>query len=189
MTGKTHQIIGITAGMGWYVSNIDPVYGPATLASLLVGCYFASLLPDIDQPAAKIWHSLPFGHTVSKVINPFLAHRNISHSLLGSLIVFWAIFSLLKLFPDYWGVDKTIVLTAFMISYCSHVLADMFTSEGVPLLFPYQRMLGIPPKPFEGARILTGKWFENLVIFPIINLALIALIVSNWQVLKTVLFK
>jgi hypothetical protein len=52
------------------------------------------------------------------------------------------------------------------------VTADMFTEEGVPLLFPLEYHFGIPPDPFQKVRIKTGRWFENLVVYPVVNIAL-----------------
>jgi len=76
-----------------------------------------------------------------------------------------------------------------VISYASHLLADSFTVEGIPILYPWHRNFGIPPKPLEGIRIQTGEWFENLIIFPIINIALIVLVFGNWDNIKTILLK
>jgi hypothetical protein len=50
------------------------------------------------------------------------------------------------------------------------------TAEGIPVLFPYQRMYGIPPRPFQGVRIITGKWFENLVVFPLVNILFVVIV-------------
>jgi membrane-bound metal-dependent hydrolase YbcI (DUF457 family) len=82
--------------------------------------------------------------------------------------------------PVFWSI---------MAAYASHLVADMFTVEGIPLLFPYQHSFGIPPNPLEGVRIVTGKWFENLVIFPIANIALIAVLWGYWPVFRTFLFR
>lgn len=189
MTGRTHQILGITSGFGYYLLSSHPAYGPATLATVIIGSHLAALLPDIDQPAADIWDSLPFGHTVGRLSNPFVKHRNISHSLLGLGLAAFILSSLLNSFPLYWGIDIKVVFLACVIAYVSHLAADMVTSEGIPLFYPYRGMMGIPPRPFDGFRILTGKWFENLVIFPLLNLVLIALVYLNWQTIRAILFK
>ncbi|MFA6422839.1 MAG: metal-dependent hydrolase [Patescibacteria group bacterium] len=189
MTGKTHQIIGITASLSWFLMSNKPEYQPATFAFVAAASCFGALLPDIDQPAAKIWHVLPFGDTVSEVFEGVLDHRNITHSIFGLLLFGFGFFELVVHFPSYWGINSSIVLIAFMISYFSHILADMFTVEGLPLLFPIKIMFGIPPKPFDGLRILTGKWFENLVIFPFFNLIFIILVIAKWSVIKLIIFK
>lgn len=189
MTGKTHRIIGIAAGLTYLVASAEPEYSPATLGFVVAGSYIASLIPDMDRPAADIWNTLPFGRTIGEIVDPFFKHRNISHSLLGLGIFGFGIYVLLGSFPDYWGIDTDIVLTASLIAMGTHLIADMFTVEGIPLLYPWHRMLGIPPKPLDGIRILTGKWFENLVIFPIVNLWLVITVIVKWDIIKSMLLK
>jgi membrane-bound metal-dependent hydrolase YbcI (DUF457 family) len=81
------------------------------------------------------------------------------------------------------------VLIASSIAFASHLLSDAFTIQGIPILWPWKRNFGIPPKPFHGIRIQTGQWFENLVIFPLINIILLILIYANWQTLKLLVYK
>lgn len=189
MTGKTHQIIGIGCGLTYYLSIASPVYSPATLAVVVVGSHLGALLPDFDQAGSDIWDSIPFGKIAGKITNPFIKHRNISHSILGTVIIYFLIGLLLSYFPDYWGIDTHIIQTATIIAYISHLITDMLTVEGIPLLFPYKQMFGIPPKPLDGLRIVTGKWFENLVIFPLVNIVLITIIWSNWNIIKLIIFR
>jgi len=146
-------------------------------------------LPDIDQPTGKLWHYLPFGDTVGKLSNPLLEHRNITHSILGVILVGLGFHYLFKFFPDYWGINTTIVFYAAIISYLFHLLADMFTNQGIPLLFPYKRFFGLPPKPLEGFRVATGKWFENLVIFPAITVYLVIFVLVHLSDIKKLLFR
>ncbi|MEI6477635.1 MAG: metal-dependent hydrolase [bacterium] len=188
MTGKTHQVIGMTAGLASFLIATSPHYQPASLAGVLVVSCIGSLLPDIDQPGSRLWNALPFGHIGGELVNPFLAHRNLTHSFLGYGIVCYGMYRLLLLAPLYWGLGRHYVFIAFAIAYGSHILADMLTVEGVPLLFPNQHMFGIPPHPFQGLRIETGHWFENLLIFPLVNAGFIVVIVHYWSVIRTTLF-
>jgi len=189
MTGKTHQAIGLTVGLSTYFMTASPHYEPATFAFVLVTSSLAALLPDLDQASSDIWQKLPFGRQVGGVVTLFLQHRNFSHSLLGTAVFAWIVHSLLAQAPDYWGVNTTAVFYVFIASYVSHLVADMVTVEGVPLLFPYQRMFGIPPRPFQGARIVTGKWFENLIVFPAVNIIFLMVVGSHWNTIHQVLFK
>ncbi|MCX6809479.1 MAG: metal-dependent hydrolase [Candidatus Berkelbacteria bacterium] len=189
MTGKTHQVLGMATALSYFVSQSDVKYSPATMGAVLVAAHLTSVLPDIDQPAAQIWAELPFGKTIGKISDPILKHRNITHSAVGFILIGTGLFYLFKLFPDYWGIDRRVLLIASLIAYCSHLVADMFTQEGIPLFFPYKRMIGIPPKPFDGIRIMTGKWFENLVIFPAVNLFFIIFIILNWSKIKMILLR
>lgn len=189
MTAKTHQLLGTTAGLTYFLANAPHTYNPATFGAVLVFSYIAALLPDIDQPTGKLWHYLPFGDAFGKLSDPFLEHRNITHSLLGATIVSVGFFYLFKTFPSYWGIDTHTVFIAAMISYLMHLLADMFTNQGIPLLFPYHRFFGLPPKPLDGFRVATGKWFENTIIFPAVTIYLIIFVWANLAAIKLILLK
>lgn len=190
MTGKTHQIAGLSAGVSYFLLLQPVAYSPATMAAVAVGSSLAALLPDIDQPTAELWDKIPLlGHTLGKITSKVtLGHRNLTHSILGAticaIIVHFIVFS----FPDYWGIDKVMLFNSFMIAYGSHLLLDSVTVEGIPLLFPIQKNFGIPPKPLDGIRIMSGKWFENLIIFPALSITLAVIIISNQDKLHRVLF-
>ena len=190
MTGKTHQIFGLSLGLTTFLLISEPSYNPATLAAVFIISSVGSLLPDADKATSQIWHSVPVvGHGAGKIVEPFISHRGITHSLIGMVLAGFLFFFVLKYFPSYWGINFLAVFICALIAYFSHVFADMFTVEGVPLLWPAKWKVGIPPKPLDGLRIMSGKWFENLVIFPILNILLIFLIWSNWTSIKLFLFK
>lgn len=157
----------------------------------MVGSSFAALLPDIDQPASVLWDKIPFlGHAAGEVAEEAtFGHRNLTHSLLGFVIISGILYWLLSKFPAYWGIDTVNVFISMMISYGVHLLADTFTVQGIPILWPWHRNFGIPPKPLDGIRIETGQWFENLIIFPVLNIVLIILIITKWQEIRSILFK
>ena len=189
MTGKTHQVIGLTAGLASYLYRVPAHYAPATLAAVLVTSHLLALLPDIDSQAGLIWKSLPFGGMARHVVNPFLQHRNLTHSLLGLGIVWYGLNLSLAHVPTYWSINAPAVLIAGLVAYVSHLIADMVTVEGIPLIFPFGHMYGFPPHPLQGIRIVTGGWFENLLIFPLVNLVLIALLYTQWSNLHHILFR
>lgn len=189
MTGKTHQLLGITSGIVYVVGSSQPNYNPATFGAVLVCSSLLALLPDIDQPNGKLWHMIPAGHALGKISDPFIAHRNITHSFLGLVIVAIGLHFLFKTFPTYWGIDTQVLYVASMVSYSSHLFLDFLTNEGIPLFYPYKRFFGFPPKPLEGGRVATGKWFENLVVFPAISLFLIIFIFSNLVEIRAFIFK
>ncbi len=62
------------------------------------------------------------------------------------------------------NINTSIVFLSFIIAFVSHLVADMFTKEGVPLLFPLPFHIGFPP--FEFLRIQTNGLVENLVVTP-----------------------
>jgi len=187
MLGRTHQLIGVTAGLATYLYVFPAHYSPATFGTALVAAHFAALLPDIDQPASTIWRSLPGGRIAGEVVNPFLQHRNITHSILGAVLVGWGLHELFRYFPAYWGVNAHQVWIVAMVAYISHLIADAVTVEGIPVLFPHQRMYGFPPNPFAALRIETGHWFENLIVFPLVNLVLLGLVYLNWSTIHAII--
>jgi len=189
MTGKTHRILGLAAGLTVYFTVSNPEYSPATLAVAASGSYLFSLIPDLDQEASLFWSSLPFGHAAGKIIDPLIKHRKISHSIIGVVIFSLLLKILLHSLPDYWGVNTDLAFWPAIAAYLSHLLADMFTVEGLPLFYPFGKMIGLPPKPFDGIRIVGGQWFENLIIYPLINIYLILFLYLNFDQLKSIFLK
>jgi len=189
MTGKTHQILGLSSGITYVLLAQSASYAPATLAATMVAGHLAALVPDLDESTALIWDKMPFGHVFGGIADPFIKHRNFTHSILGIGLFAVGAHWIYSFFPSYWGINSQILFFGSVISYASHIIADMFTQEGVPLFFPFSKMIGIPPKPLDGIRIQTGEWFENLVVFPALNLYLVIFVVWQWDKIKIILFK
>jgi membrane-bound metal-dependent hydrolase YbcI (DUF457 family) len=72
-----------------------------------------------------------------------------------------------------------------MIGYLSHLFSDAMTKEGLPLLFPLNINFGIPP--FVPLRVTTGKWVENLAVYPAVWIYLIWFITMNQNSLIKIL--
>jgi inner membrane protein len=166
MTGRTHDLAAITL----LAATLTALpLGPTTL-STLIAAFFANqiggIFPDIDQPTAPLWRNLPVGSIFGKVFGKLSGgHRFITHSLLGVGLagcgVHWLLVFLHPLVPS---VDIYIVWWAFMIGVASHLVMDSFTREGVPWLLPLPHSFGFPP--IRRLRIVTGKKFESIVVFP-----------------------
>ncbi|MEK9201137.1 MAG: metal-dependent hydrolase, partial [Patescibacteria group bacterium] len=160
MTGRTHDLVAFT-GMIMVLA-----YLPVTdmsLATAVVG-FGANMLgglgPDLDEATADIWDKLRGGSLISRIISPLLGgHRLISHSILGMWLIGIGLKWLLAKIGAVLIVDMNIVWWAFMIGYASHLISDMLTKEGVPLLFPIPIKFGFPP--FKALRITTGKIMEK----------------------------
>lgn len=169
-------------------ASTSAVYQPATFAAVLTAVYFSSLIPDIDQPTSSFWQKLPFGRVGGEIADTFLDHRNLTHSLLGLGLFSFGTYYLWGLAPDYWGINELLVWKAGMVAFGLHLLADSLTEEGIPLLWPIRHSFGLPPKPFAGVRIVTGKWFERLIVLPTLNLLLLLILFSTWSQIKSWLF-
>lgn len=183
MTARTHDAIAFTSLI--IISVLNPP-GDINLMSL-VGAFVAadvgSLIPDMDQAGNDLWDILPVGDFLGKVFRrTFYKHRTLSHSLIGLFLVYtffnWFFFKVLD--PTF--INPQIMLTSLMIGYISHLVADSFTKEGIPLLFPIKWSFGIPP--IEKLRIKSGGRIEQFIIFPAIWLFLFWFIYLHQDQLK-----
>lgn len=98
---------------------------------------FGSLLPDIDTPEST------FGSKVKIVSYPLsliFGHRGITHSLIAIAGIFYVGY--------YFSVNTfyngAIIVPCLALGYLSHILSDLITPKGVPLLYPYRRRFSIP---------------------------------------------
>ncbi|MBU2592436.1 metal-dependent hydrolase [Patescibacteria group bacterium] len=180
MTARTHDFFAF-ASLITVASYYPPlVLNITTLIVSLIGNVIGALLPDIDQASNRLWDLLPGGDYLGKVLkNIFLSHRTISHSLLGifllSKILGWLTPKILN--PSL--IDVQIVNWSIIIGSVSHLIADAFTEEGLPLFFPFKLKIGFPP--VASWRIKTGKWFEEFVIFPGIVLYIFWFVINHQE--------
>ena len=165
MISRTHDV-------GAFASLLTAaVYSPPNSLNLttailcLTGNIFGSLLPDIDQSSNQLWNLIPAGNSLGKVFRKlFLAHRTISHSLLGIFLVYKLVWWILPKILNPNTMDINLIIYAIMIGFISHLLLDCFTEEGLPLFFPFKIKIGFPP--IASWRIKTGKNFEKIIVFP-----------------------
>ncbi len=186
MTGRTHDLAAFTA-LSYVLVTTPPE--KISLATALVAFsvnMVGGLAPDLDQPTARLWHNIRGGSIIGKVISPLLGgHRFISHSLIGIVIGGIIAKAVLDIVGTVLLVDMHIVWWAFMIGMVSHIFMDLFTHEGVPLLFPIPIRFGIPPLSF--LRIKTGGLVEKSFVFPILIFINGFLYYTNYQTILTFL--
>lgn len=166
MTGRTHDLAAATLLFAVVLSQPLRPVALSTAAIALLANQIGGIAPDIDQPTAPFWRNLPVGKLFGKVTQAVLGgHRFLSHSLLGFAIFGFAVKTLLAFLGPILGqVDTGLVWWAFMIGMFSHLVMDSFTREGVPWLLPVPYKFGFPP--IKRLRVVTGKKFESLIIFP-----------------------
>jgi inner membrane protein len=165
MTSRTHDIFAFASLMTVAVNYPPAAINIPTLITALIGSVIGSLLPDIDQATNRLWDLLPAGDFIGRASSGlFLAHRTISHSILGTVIAYKIMEWLLPIILNQEIINVQIIFIAIMIGYISHLIADSLTEEGIPLFFPLKFKIGFPPIP--SWRIKTGKWFEKFVVFP-----------------------
>jgi inner membrane protein len=175
MTSRTHDLIGL-ASLLTLAAHFPPgSLNMTTGFACAIGNSLGSLVPDIDQASNNLWDILPAGNFLGKILRHLLlGHRTLSHSILGTFL-FYKILTLVipKLFnPAY--VDNKLLLVAIMAGFVSHIIADSFTKDGIPLFFPLKVKIGIPP--IAALRITAGKWVEKLLVFPGVVVYLVWLI-------------
>ncbi len=178
MTARTHDLIAFSSLVT--VATISPpsALNLYTLFACILGNVIGSQIPDMDQAGNRLWDLLPGGNNVGRILRKvFYKHRTITHSLLGLFVIYKLLDVVLsKIFAE--GViESNLLLISIMIGYVSHLIADSLTEEGIPLLFPFKFTFGFPPvKPW---RMKTGKWFENLVVYPSVVAYLFIFIAEN----------
>lgn len=124
MTGRTHLLIGLS--IGCVIADHAPL-NPALRAGVITAAAFASLLPDIDHPKAIVSGYLPgIGHAARLVVS----HRGATHTAVFAA----AIVALLLVVAA-----PVHVIMAAGAGVVSHLVADMLTPAGVPLLMPVSR--------------------------------------------------
>jgi inner membrane protein len=186
MTARTHDLIAfaslLTVAVFFPPGNMNVL----TLVGAVLATDMGALIPDMDGGGNRLWHLLPAGEKTGRVLRRvFYRHRTITHSLIGVFLIYKFFSWLLPKFLNSGFLNTDIILVALMIGYLSHLIADSFTEEGIPLLFPINLNFGIPP--IRSWRIKTGKWFENFVIYPAIWVYLIWFINAKREILVSVL--
>lgn len=181
MTGRTHDLAAITVLGVVFVLGPTRDIGLSTAIVAVLANLMGGITPDIDQPTAPLWRNLPIGKYFGKMFGLLNGgHRFLTHSLLGLYLFGVAAHWLLAfVHPIAGSIDLNLVWRAFMLGMASHLVMDMFTKEGVPLLLPLPFKLGIPP--IKGLRITTGKWRETFVVFPLLLLCNAVFYVTHYR--------
>ncbi|WP_164489356.1 MULTISPECIES: metal-dependent hydrolase [Shewanella] len=124
------------------------------LWAVIGGIFFGSLLPDLDHPSSTIGKRVLF---VSVPLAGLFGHRQFTHSIWPLIFTIW-LFNLTEHANGY--------VMVLMIGYMSHIIADMLTDSGVPLLWPVQKRFGI-------TICKTGGVLEHIVAYGLLAVALI----------------
>lgn len=175
MTDKTHQLIGLTvASAAFFALHTGAPVTGGIATTVVIGSFLGSILPDIDQPTSNFWDAVPLGDVLGKVVPKTLGgHRNLSHSLLGVALFTWLFHLFVATFlKNGTFIDQMVLIQSFFVGFVAHLAADSVTVLGIPLFWPFGGNMGFPPRPFHGARIVTGKWFEHLIVLPVSFVAL-----------------
>jgi len=180
MTGRTHDLAALTTLTVFVVAQPLIPMTLGTVAFSIGANIVGAIVPDLDQPTARLWRRAVAGEIVGKIVGPLLGnHRMFSHSLAGLALIGWLVKVVLTYAHGFILVDMNIVWGAFMLGYISHLLADTITKEGVPWFFPVPVRFGFPP--IKLLRIETGGIIEKIIIYPGLFILNGYLIFMNYQ--------
>jgi inner membrane protein len=135
MKGSSHIVFGTLLGAGTqYVTGL-PMTTFLSYPSYYGGLFLGSLLPDMDHPQSYLGRRT---YPLSVLINKSFGHRGFTHSLL-SLFLF-------GIATAYWWSVNPLFFGGIYLGYLSHLLGDMCTVSGVPLLYPKRKRYKFFPK-------------------------------------------
>lgn len=131
MLWKTHVTGGILAGvlLSSYFTGSD-----INSQAVFIACSGAgALLPDIDSIHSKLGRVFM---PISATIQLIFGHRGIFHTLLLPVVLLGFCKLFLPIYSGYY--------IPLFVGYISHLILDMLTPEGVPLLWPLKIHFSIP---------------------------------------------
>ncbi|MDC9616110.1 metal-dependent hydrolase [Xenorhabdus khoisanae] len=137
MTAEGHLLFSVASLVLAHQLDITPEIAHGDWLHMLPGALLASLLPDIDHPSSTLGRLFRF---ISIPIARLCGHRGFTHSLLA-LIAGITLFQT-EIPPD-WPIP-TDFIHAMVVGYISHLIADMLTPAGIPLLWPLRIRFCIP---------------------------------------------
>lgn len=154
MTAPNHIAGGIVfTGIFTSLWNVNIFSNPYYLAVTI----FVSLLPDIDTPKSII--GKPF-YPISRWLYRKYGHRTITHSLLFCVILTLITY----VFEKLNGIEHTHYSQIVFFAYFGHLLLDMFTTTGVPILYPFWKNPCVIPGNVA-YRFNTGNLKQEGIIF------------------------
>ncbi|QCR36327.1 metal-dependent hydrolase [Nissabacter sp. SGAir0207] len=137
MTAEGHLIFSVACAIFAKKAELTPELAQGDWWHIIPGALVTSLLPDIDHPRSLLGRRLKW---ISVPISRMFGHRGFTHSLLAVAI---GILLFRAKLPPEWGIPLD-VLHAMIVGYLSHIVADMLTPAGVPLLWPFRWRFRMP---------------------------------------------
>lgn len=159
MTAEGHLVFALASTILAKKMELSPALAHGDWWHIIAGGLLTSLLPDIDHPQSVLgqrlrWLSLPIAR--------MFGHRGFTHSLLaiiGVILLFT-----LQITP---GVVPLDAFHGMIVGYLSHIVADMLTPAGVPLLWPCRWRFRIPILPAQKGQQLERLFCVAILIFAV----------------------
>ena len=105
----------------------------------------AGLLPDLDHPKSTFGRIVPY---ISIPIAKVFGHRGFTHSILMVAVIIWLLLT--------YREQQKIPILPLVIGYLSHIVGDLLTPSGVPLLWPVRKKFSLNLFKADG-------WMEHLI--------------------------
>jgi inner membrane protein len=158
MMAHTHIALGISSGLLLVGLSDSAPPSAVELFALAIG----ALAPDIDahnstisKPGSLFSRFLPkevriffdmIGAGINSIVNCIFGHRGFFH---------WPVLGAAVMLVGLWCGQ--LWLCWFAVGYLSHILGDMLTVQGAPLLAPFYR------KSISLVPLRTGSWAESVI--------------------------
>lgn len=137
MTAEGHLIFSVACAVLAKNTELTPVLAQGDWWHIIPAAVVTCLMPDIDHPMSFLGQRLPW---ISRPVARIFGHRGFTHSLLaiiGALALFYLQLPESKSMP----ADT---IQGMVVGYLSHIIGDMLTPAGVPLLWPCRWRFRLP---------------------------------------------
>lgn len=134
------------------------VYG--NYVYLIIGNMIGSIFPDIDHKYSNLGK---FFYLISALINKLLGHRGFTHSLIS-----WISFLIIFIKINQHSHVPNELIHGFLLGYFSHLIADVFTKQGIPLLWPFKIHFSLPILKNNKNDLLEKKISVLLILFSLL---------------------
>ncbi|WP_027410302.1 metal-dependent hydrolase [Anoxybacteroides tepidamans] len=158
MRYHTHVVTSLCIGAA--VASQTPLsFTLGYTAGIIVG----SLLPDIDEPTSYVGRR---SLGMSRKVKEAFGHRGMTHSLF-----IWAAVALVVLYES-----SSAFAVGTILGYLFHIIEDLLSVQGVPLLWPFQT------KRYKIPLYRTGGGVERLIFYG--SFALLIYIGNQYHLLE-----
>lgn len=139
MNGPTHKLGGLCTGVIITSFILMPPYNQDKIllsGVLIAGAGIGSLIPDIDHQGSTLGKK----HKItSYAVSSLFGHRGITHAPLIHTAFYLLFLFLGNRIDGYPQLIYISALTGIYIGCLSHLLLDMLTTKGIPLLYPFTK--------------------------------------------------
>ncbi|WP_192456635.1 metal-dependent hydrolase [Musicola keenii] len=158
MTAEGHILFAVASAIFAKKAELSPSLAVGDWWHIIPAAILTSLLPDIDHPKSVLGQRLKW---ISAPIARLCGHRGFTHSLLAIVAGLYFIRTRL---PADWPIPPD-VYHAMIVGYLSHIIADMLTSAGVPLLWPCRWRFRLPILNSDKGNQLERVLCVSLILF------------------------